>query len=52
MTVYLLFVCRDAYVTLQAKEGIALKNDKSKYYTDLCDKLDLILVFTEHGTVI
>jgi len=52
VTVYLSCVCRDAYVTLQATEGTASKNDESKYYNDLCDKLDVILVFTEHGTVV
>lgn len=34
---------------LAETEGTASQNDETKYYQDLCGRLDLVLVFTELG---
>ena len=36
-------------MSLQAAEGQALKDPNTHYYESLCDRLDLCLVFSEHG---
>ncbi|KAH9486400.1 THO complex subunit 1 [Psilocybe cubensis] len=41
------YLLKNDIFLLAASEGTALKSDEQKYYTQLCEKLDVILTFTE-----
>ncbi|KDR85576.1 hypothetical protein GALMADRAFT_218672 [Galerina marginata CBS 339.88] len=42
------YLLKNDIFLLAATEGKALREDEVKYYQDICDKLDLILNFTDH----
>ncbi|KAF9532095.1 THO complex subunit 1 transcription elongation factor-domain-containing protein [Crepidotus variabilis] len=42
------FLLKSDILKLAATEGAATKSNATKYYDELCDKLDLILLFTEN----
>jgi hypothetical protein len=48
-SVYPWFSCifQSSHHLRKETEGTALQNDETRYYKDLCGRLDLVLVFTE-----